>query len=565
MDFRSPAHFRLLLLYALRGTITQLPVCPTSGRYKTNRHKGLSSLSFLLWLAAVSASSCTPSDTGSGLDPVGIILHIKNEQLETPLELVAGQEYRFDKITLEVEERNINDSQEALDWLMRHSSFNVLDWSGVREAPGYWRNYKAIRPSADLFSHRFQGAAWMREGNSLQLSLLDEQGSALGSSLQLSNNDFLNGLKQWDFDMIKAEFRYENFARHKDKSSAQVKRAVAKIVFAVQTNFSKRLTIPPAARSLKMVWDKRPEAAYTFPIQLIRNPLPYGLEIRAKIEPEKDLYLPGETLTATFSLWDRQGNILKLTDFVNNGITRLYVHLDGPRHDPTFYHEEWLNDFKGGRFAYHLRSPALGLGEPGRSLNTPLERAPLDPTGTQLITELHIPEELPEEAYGTFEIRASAGRVYGTQIAAELFIKPIQIGQREATRFESFGCKSCHIPETAMDVGLLIPPMQGTEKLNIDNFQACVMCHDNSRSGSRRLDKYLHLLHMNRDNFPAAKNDCAVCHLTVASIKKVSTEVCSNCHEGFHENNSPNYSQDQCQSCHADYSWGHIVPENGSQ
>ncbi len=99
----------------------------------------------------------------------------------------------------------------------------------------------------------------------------------------------------------------------------------------------------------------------------------------------------------------------------------------------------------------------------------------------------------------------------------------------------------------------------GTKPLSLDNFQACVMCHDNSRGGSRRLDKYLHLIHTHRDNFPVPKNNCAVCHLTASSIRKVSLEACSHCHENLHENNRPGYPDSQCQSCHADYGEGHIV------
>jgi len=36
------------------------------------------------------------------------------------------------------------------------------------------------------------------------------------------------------------------------------------------------------------------------------------------------------------------------------------------------------------------------------------------------------------------------------------------------------------------------------------------------------------------------QNDCTVCHLTAASIRKVSFEVCSNCHENLDQNNRPN-------------------------
>lgn len=519
-------------------------------------------LGFLSLLAfSCKSSPENPARESSPTAPPGITLSITNGQPEAPLELVAGQEYVFDRITLQVENRTVSDSPQALDWLKNQSSFQNLNWQGAREIRAHWRNYKASRPAADLFSHVFEGAPWMAEPNSLELSVLDEQGSVLGEPFHLSHHDFLNHLKQWDFDMIKAEFRWEDFARHKDKSSARVKRAVAKIVFAIQTNPTKRLRVPAGAHSLRVVWDKKPQEPYLFPIRLLDSPYPYGLQIQAQVEPQKDLYMPGEKLRATFRLLDRSGNILKLSEFAENGITRLYVHLDGPRHDPTFYHEEWLNDFRGNRFAHILRSPARGLGTADESLSTPRNEPPLDPTGTSLVVDLHVPDNLPRDAYGTFEIRAAAGRAYASQIVEIRLALPIPVGQSEKTEFERFGCKSCHIPDTPMDVGLLLPPMGVATRLSLDDFQECVMCHDNSRGGSRRLDKYLHLIHMNRDTFPVPKNNCVVCHMTAASIQKVSWEVCSNCHESLHDNNRDGYTDAQCRACHTDYGRGHIVPQ----
>ena len=494
-------------------------------------------------------------------EPPGITFSVKNGQPETSLELVAGQEYVFDKINLEVENRNIPDSRQALDWLKNQSSFGDLNWEGVRETRAYWRNYKWNRPAVDLFSHVFEGAAWMKEANSLEVSVLDEQGAILGEPLRLSHHDFLNHPKQWDIDLIKAEFRYEDFVRHKDKRSARIKRAVAKIVFATQTNPAKRLRVPASAQSLRVVWDKKPQEPYLFPIRLLRSPYSYGLQVQVQVEPEKDLYLPGETLHASIRLLDASGKALKLSEFEKNGITQLNIHLEGPRHDPTFYNEEWLNDYPGNRFLHMFLSPALGLGRKDESLITPLKGPPLDPTGTSLVVDLHVPENLPPEAYGTFEIVAKAGRTYASQNLGDHMEKPIQVGKKEETKFERFSCasSSCHVPGTPMDIGLIIPPKIRREKLDVENFQQCVMCHDNSRAGSRRLDKYLHLIHRNRDNFPVPPNNCAVCHITAASIQKVSFEVCSNCHEDLHDNNRDGYTDTQCRDCHTDYGLGHIV------
>jgi hypothetical protein len=291
----------------------------------------------------VSACAINPTDSehdGSPDMPPAISLFIQNGQPRAPIEVLADQEYVFDRIKLEVENRTVKDNQDALDWLKNQSSFKVLDWEGVRETRAHWRNYRASRPEADIFSHVFDGAKWMSDSNSLELAVLNAKGEVLGSPLQLTNQDFLNQLKQWDFDMIKAEYRYENFARHKDKSSARVKRAVAQIVFAVQTNPAKRLRVPANAQSLRVIWDKRPQEPYVFPIRLVSTPYRYGGKLQVKIEPEKPLYLPGEKIRAVFSLLDESGAPLIFSEFAQNGITQVNIHLDGPVQKPTFYHEE---------------------------------------------------------------------------------------------------------------------------------------------------------------------------------------------------------------------------------
>ena len=521
-------------------------------------------LGICLLLCGSGTVSCSRNAEGPGEAPraagrpPGITLAVRNGRT-APLDLVAGQEYVFDRITLEVENRDVPDSGSALEWLSTQSRFRVLDWEGARETRAYWRNYKETRIDADIFSHVFEGAAWMAQSNSVELTVLGPGEEPLGASLRLTNQDFLNRLKQWDYDMIRAEFRLENLARHKDQNSAGVRRAVAKVVFAIQTDVSKRLPIPEGAERLRVVWDKAPDEGYDFPIRLVQSPLGYGLQLQGQLEPKKEVYQPGDVIRATFTALDAGGNVLKFSEFEQNGLTRLYVHLDGPYHEPTFCHEEWLNDFRGSRYEYHLRAPELGLGTAGSSLTTVHKAALLDADGTTMIVDLHVPEALPSRMFGTFEVSGSIGRSYVSQEVGLRWEQPIQVGTADRTSFEAFGCASCHVPETPTDLALLIPPMSGIEPLDVHDFQSCVACHDNSRNGSRRLDKILHLLHMNRDTYPAAKDDCAVCHIQQDRIRRVSIEACAQCHERLHDNNQPRYADTQCQGCHTDTGPGHVA------
>ena len=451
-------------------------------------------------------------------DPAWISLSIENGKA-VPLTLVAGQDYIFQRITLAVDNRDVADNGDALDWLRGQSDFRVLNWDGVRDGPAYWHNFRESRPDADLYSHVFKDAKWMGEANGFELSVLDANGAVVGKSVHLTNEDFLNRLKQQDFDMIKAEYRYENFTRHKDLASAKNQHAVAKIVLAVQTNTAKRLAIPASAHALRVVWDKKPQEPYTFPIRLIPAAYNYGGKLHVEIEPEKPVYQPGDVIRATFTLIGDQGQKLKFSDSDKNGIRQINIHLDGPVQEPTYYHEEWLSEF-GKRNGHHLRAPALGLGSETESAGEDLDGPPLSSDGTSMVVELHVPNNMPTDHFGSFEIGATVWRKYASQDWTDRLDHHIQVGQEAHTHFETFGCVNCHAPNTAMDLGSLIPPMVGLEKLKVDSIESCVMCHDNSRNGSRRLNKYLHLIHMNREKFPVVDNSCALCHLSPDRLTK---------------------------------------------
>jgi len=374
-----------------------------------------------------------------------ISLAIENGKPAGALDLIAGQEYIFDRIVLAVDNRNVRDNREALDWLVKQSSFRDLNWDGVRETRAHWRNYRESHADADLYTHVFEGARWMSDGNGVELSVRDANGAVLGDPLRLTHQDFLNRLKQQDIDMIKAEFRHDNFARPKDRTSAKTKRAVAKIVFAMQTNFAKRLIIPANAHSLRIVWDKKRREPYDFPIRLVHTPYNYGGRLEVTVEPEKPVYFPGDTIRATFTLRDQKDVPLKFSEFGKNGIRQVNIHLDGPVQNPTYYHEEWLSEFRL-RYADHVRAPALGFGIGTESTNTPLQGPPLDPSGTQMVVELHVPKNLPKEQFGSFEIGATAWRNFASQSWIARLDKHIQVGQKKYTEFERFGCENCHAP-----------------------------------------------------------------------------------------------------------------------
>lgn len=452
------------------------------------------------------------------VDAAWISLSIRNGKAGAPLDLAAGQDYVFQRLTLAVDNRNVADG-DALNWLRDQSDFSALDWSGVRDTRAYWQNFSASRPDADLYSHVFEGAKWMDEDNSFELSVLDTNGKAIGQPLRLTNADFLNRQTQHDFDLIKAEYRYEHFTRSKDLDSAKSRRAVAKIVFAVQTDLAKRLTIPANAHALRIVWDKKPQAPYIVPINLVPGNYGYGGKLHVDIEPKKPVYLPGDVIRATFTLIDQNGQPLKFSEADKNGIRQINIHLDGPVQNPTYYHEEWLSEF-GKRNAHHFRSPALGLGAANQSANINLDGPPLSADGSSMVVELHVQKNLPMDHFGTFEIGATVWRKYASEDWTDRLDTHIQVGQDAHTHFETFGCINCHVPDTAMDVGSLIPPMVGLEKLKVDSIESCVLCHDNSRNGSRRLNRYLHLIHMNQEKFPTGGNTCGLCHLGNDSIRK---------------------------------------------
>ena len=109
----------------------------------------------------LATSSCAQFAADSDNDPTPqnaawIALSITNGKAVGNLNLIAGQEYIFDRITLAVDNRSAKDNLDALDWLRRQSSFSVLNWDGVRESRAHWRNYRESRTDADLYSHVFE-------------------------------------------------------------------------------------------------------------------------------------------------------------------------------------------------------------------------------------------------------------------------------------------------------------------------------------------------------------------------------------------------------------------------
>ena len=109
----------------------------------------------------LATSSCAQFAADSDNDPTPqnaawIALSIANGKAVGNLSLIAGQEDIFDRITLAVDNRSAKDNLDALDWLRRQSSFNVLNWNGVRESRAHWRNYRKSRTDADLYSHVFE-------------------------------------------------------------------------------------------------------------------------------------------------------------------------------------------------------------------------------------------------------------------------------------------------------------------------------------------------------------------------------------------------------------------------
>ena len=96
---------------------------------------GMFCLPALAFLVGVSTCTTRPADSErpSRGDLPGITLRIRNGQAVSPLNLVAGQEYVFDRIILEAENNDVRDSLEGLRWLSRQSDFRTLNWEGVQE------------------------------------------------------------------------------------------------------------------------------------------------------------------------------------------------------------------------------------------------------------------------------------------------------------------------------------------------------------------------------------------------------------------------------------------------
>lgn len=281
------------------------------------------------------------------------------------------------------------------------------------------------------------------------------------------------------------------------------------------------------------------------------QPLGYGAHPKIKINNQKAVYIPGDTLSITISILDDNGTPLSITDYASSGIGLIVNIINGPKQNYGFIGE-----------SVRINPGPMNPGPEPLFMSPPNLQPIPDPdkdTDDYTVTyEFKLPSDLSSDKYGAYTIVVEVDRVYGGEVARNTAFIDFQVGTEKKTEISVGGCPHCHQPETPMALGHLIPPMTGAIKV-----EQCIACHTPEAAGGViDFQRIIHSAHIRKtEGYLAAKNDCTVCHLTDESTDAVSPENCKYCHETFHSNNSPGYKETECKSCHTNDSTSHIDPK----
>lgn len=175
---------------------------------------------------------------------------------------------------------------------------------------------------------------------------------------------------------------------------------------------------------------------------------------------------------------------------------------------------------------------------------------------------------LPEDAEsGTYVALVKFHRYFGGERVAKLKPYFFQVGTPERTVYPGRvgNCQICHRGVLSLD--------NLRHGLSVDHVESCKACHSYETERGGRFPVFIHKIHSRSSRYPAARNDCTMCHLTRESATRPSLDLCMTCHPSAHGDEffaskfvngvEPSRFGNCAQSCHGDTPPQlHILPEN---
>jgi len=513
---------------------------------------------------------------------------------------------------------NPTDLSDFVKWLKTETRLRNLDWRNLGQASEEWQfvdKYPGIIPVSSWTREvLFDNANWQRaENDSFQIEVLDA-GGIVRAKQTYARSELLGESPYAGHSRI--AWRVENVQPPTSPDDRSVRsvtaypgnfptapnfRSIMRMDVVGSTNPFKTLDIGALEGdgALRLTWSQLPEEPFYFPVSFISkrdipatctddagNPKACGFGLKPEVsmvEPaNKRFYAPGETVKMFLDYRDEEGNRLHPPETLPSGEETLsdkangllslraniffgvleqdaipMVMVAGPLQDMKT-HSEVL-----GPRPYYLSNPdfTFGLLSDGAALQ-------IFPTLYQFKPAARFSFKVPPDAKpGTYVVFLKGNRYFmGERIARN---KPFffQVGQEQLTSYPGRvgNCQLCHRSVLSLD--------NLRHGVPVDHVEGCKSCHSMNSDNLWRTQEVIHRIHMRSRKYPAAKNECNVCHLTRESALRPSVTLCKSCHPSTHDNEyfgtettaegAPNRHANCAQACHGEQPpKAHILPEN---
>jgi hypothetical protein len=505
---------------------------------------------------------------------------------------------------------------EVVKWITTQSRFKNLDWRNLGQVDDEWAFYSGVPGvTQDFWSNRilFDNANWHRQkDDKFTVDVLDA-GGVVRASAEYFRSEFIASSPNvghsrfgWHVErVLPPAYPGDTTVRPLPvipgyPPEPPIFRTVARLDLFGSTNPFKTIRIPDLRGdgAIRVRWSQLPEGdEFYFPVTFITqqdqplnctdgagNPVQcgFGLDpnLRFVAPGPEGFYKPGETVNMFVDLRDDQGNRLHPKDTLPSGAEITNSQANGLLAMIIPYFENTTE-------ADMVPSVTMiGPLHKARTRSNPYDKAPYfaDPapyefvsaTATTTLTTAEygqkwgtrISRNLPPDAEaGTYVALVKWNRFFNGERVAKAKPHFFQVGTTERTSYPGRvgNCQICHRGVLSLD--------NLRHGLSVDHIEGCKSCHQYETERGLRPQLFIHRIHMRSPRYPAARNDCTMCHLTRESATRPSLDVCSTCHNSAHGDQffasrfrthvEPNRFGNCAQSCHGDTPPRlHILPEN---
>ncbi len=508
-----------------------------------------------------------------------------------PMPLLTEADYFLGQIALtdELTDAHLDPKNPgaATGWITTQSLFKNLDWSGLGTTSDTTEPLEGSTPG--IYARRvfFGNSAWQQDRADFFFVEVLDGANAVRAQQTYSRSDFLaenatagHTKVFWTISNIGAPEFPGDVAIHPPTAAPPgappngpvTSQTMVRMERAISTDPGKTFRIPAGVTgdgAIRVTWSALPDAPFYFPVRFVSSEtLPadcfrddgsrvactFGVVPQATFSTPQNgtHYVPGEAFDVTVAARDGAGNLLHPPGnlpswndyFVGKANGLIYLNLfplgvigeldsvaglalSGPLQDLRFYYDL-------GKPTFLLTADFMTSGFPDQGTSF----LPF-PTGAAAVGVLPGGRDAPIPTRYRFRVpdTAPAGTYsavvkFHRQFLGERVTKAtpfsFQIGQAEPTRTPGRvgNCQLCHRGVISLD--------NVRHGLPVSFVEGCKTCHNRDEPLGAKSVEIIHQLHMNSPKYPAAKTDCATCHLTRESVVRPSLAACGSCHPTAH-------------------------------